>query len=138
MLEYHTGKSSQELAQQEETPPGRKTKYTCLNCNRPISSTIGKFNHIRRYPECQNASHRETIGNKCNDCSRAFKAPVKLEENQKFVCADIRETMLTQEKPKTRENEQENGTKETEPGNLNHTYGRPRHPKESGKMQKEH
>ena len=92
MLEYPPKKRSQELAQQEETPPEQKRKYTCIDCNRPFSTTIRKFNHIRRYPECQNSTQQEIFGNKCNDCSRTCKAPINLKEHQKCVCADLRGT----------------------------------------------
>ena len=131
------GENSQEPSQQDEIPPGKR-RFTCLNCNRPFISTIGKFNHIRRYPECRNANQQETFENKRNRCSRTFEAPVNVREHQKFVCADLRKTPPTQEKAKTRENTEENKTKEAEPGNLNHTYGRQRQPNESGEMKKEH
>ena len=100
MLEYRPNENSQELAQQEETPPEQKWKYTCPNCNRPFSSTMGKFNHIRRRPDCQNVSQIETFGNKRNDCGRTFDAPVHLWGHRKYICADVQKTMPTQEKPK--------------------------------------
>ena len=84
------GKSSQELAQQEETPLGQKRKYTCHNCSRPFSSTIGKFDHIKQHPEFQNVRQQDTFGNKRNDCNRAYKEPGNLWEHQQFVCADLR------------------------------------------------
>ena len=78
MLEYPPKKRSQELAQQEETPLGQKRKYTCHNCSRPFSSTIGKFDHIKQHPEFQNVRQQDTFGNKRNDCNRAYKEPGNL------------------------------------------------------------
>ena len=60
MLEYHPGKNSQSPAQQDETLlEQQQRKYTCLNCNQPFSASMGKYNHIRRRPECQKVDQGE-------------------------------------------------------------------------------
>ena len=84
MREYRPKKNNQELAQQDETFPEQQRKYTCLNCNQPFSTSMGKYNHIRRRPECQKVGQKETFANKCIDCSRTFKAPVRLKEHRKI------------------------------------------------------
>ena len=59
MLEYHPEKNSQAHAQQDETLIEQQRKYTCLNCNQPFSASMGKYNHIRRRPECQKVDQGE-------------------------------------------------------------------------------
>ena len=111
-LEYPPGGRSQELTQQEETPPERKRGYTRLDVSRPFRSEIGKFNRTKRHPECKNASLQETCENQRDDCSRAFKSPVNLRGNQKFVCADIREKPPAQENQKREKTQRETEQKQ--------------------------
>ena len=101
-LEYLPKKNSQELAQQDETMQEQRRKYTCLNCDQPFSTSMGRYNHIRRRPECQKADQKETFGNKCVGCSRTFKATGRLKEHQKYICDGLQKTMPNQEKQNKR------------------------------------
>ena len=107
MIEYHPRKNSQEPAQQDGTLPEQQRKYTCLNYNQSFSTSMGKYNHFRRRQDCQNADQGGTFENKCSECSRAFKAPVRLKAHQKYILSGLQKTMQTQEKPKTREDKEE-------------------------------
>ena len=96
-IEHPPNKSSQALAQQEETPPGQKKEIYMHQLQPTLQLNDRKVqphHTIPRMPKCEPS---ETVGNKCKDCGRPFEAPVNLKEHQKFVRADLRTTMPTQE-----------------------------------------